>query len=168
MHRSSIAAALGPLVVAAAAALPPVAQAKIVVGQGIAGVKLGMTMAQAEKKLGQPTTKQPPDFNGNVEWNYAKTPLMGALGFNKGGQLIGLWTSTKAQKTSKGIGPGASLAKVRKAYPQAKCKTGPFGLKSLVCVITTRDHRHGQTVETSFGFFTRSAPMREVNIDVAA
>lgn len=139
------------------------AQAKIVVGQGMAGVRLGMTMAQVEKTLGKPTAKQSPDYKGDVEWNYAKAPLMGALSFDKSGKLLGVWTSAKTQKTNKGIGPGSMLAAVKKAYPTVKCSTGPFGPQSLICVLKSKDR--GRTVETSFPFFTRTAGMREVDID---
>jgi hypothetical protein len=144
-------------------AAAPTAEARIVVGQSIAGVKLGMSMAQVKKKLGPPTLNQGADFKGDTEWNYAKKPLLGAMSFDKNGKLLGLWTSSKKQKTGKGVGPGASLAKVREAYPKAKCKVGPFGPKSAMCVI--KSHYDQRKVETAFMFFTRSAPMREVDID---
>jgi hypothetical protein len=137
----------GLLVSAGGVALPAAAQAKIVV---------------VEKVLGRPSLKQKPDYKGEIEWNYPRQPLLGAVGFDKSGKLAGLWTGSKQRKTNKGIGPGASLAKVRTAYPKAKCSTGPFGPKSEICALKSR--YHGRAVETLFTFFMRSMPMREVNI----
>jgi hypothetical protein len=139
------------------------AQAKVVIGQSVAGVKLGESQSQVTAQLGSPTFQQPPDTKGEVEWNYAKQPLLGAMSFGANGELTGLWTSSKGQKTSKGIGPGSSLAQVRKAYPKAKCSTGPFGPKSLICVLKSK--YQGRAVETSFPFFTRSMGLREIDVD---
>lgn len=147
------------------------AEAKIVVGEGIAGVKLGMTMAQVKTKLGPPTLDQGADFKGNTEWNYAKKPLMGAMSFDRHGKLLGLWTSSKGQKTSKGIGPGSSLAATRKAYPPARCKSGPWGPYTRV-LCTLKSRYKGHIVEALFTFdalsgHTDSAHMQEVDIDFA-
>ena len=143
--------------------ITPAAGAKIVVGQSIAGITLGESQAQVKAQLGPPTLEQPPDYRGNVEWNYDKPPLLGAMSFAANGELIGMWTSSRHQKTNKGIGPGSSLAQVRRAYSKAKCSTGPFGPKSLICVL--RSKYHGRTVETAFPFFTRSMGAREVDIN---
>ena len=119
LRRSKVVAVLGLMLTAGALAAAPTALANIVIGQSIAGWKLGSSEAQIINILGQPTLKQPPDDQGNVEWNYAKPPMLGALGLIDG-QLTGMWTS-KQQKTSKGIGVGSTVAQVRKAYPKAKC-----------------------------------------------
>ena len=140
----------------------PVAHASIVVGQGIAGVKLGDSEAQVTQILGPPSLQQPPDSQGVTSWNYTKAPLLGVVSFTNG-DATGMWTASKKQKTSKGVGPGSSLAQVRKAYPKAKCSTGPFGPKSLIC--TLKSKYHGHAVETTFPFFTRSMGAREVDID---
>jgi hypothetical protein len=144
-----------------ALALASAAQAKIVVGQSIARVQLGDSEAQVEAVLGAATFQRPPDFEGNVEWEYDKAPLDGAMSF-KGGALMGLWTDSKLQKTSEGVGPGSSLMSTKRAYPGAKCSTGPFGPKSLICVIKSR--LEGRTVETAFLFYTRSLGAREVDM----
>lgn len=151
----------------AAVAIPviaaPAAQAKIVVGKSIDGISFGYTEGMVEHALGAPTYKTPEGENSS--WGYPKT-LEGRIGFDHIGQVTGMWTGSKHQKTNKGIGPGSSLARTRKAYPHAKCSAGPFGPKSAVCVI--KSHFPGRTVETTFVFFTRKAPMREVNIDIAS
>jgi hypothetical protein len=138
------------------------AGATIIVGRSIAGVALGASEAQVTQTLGAPTLRQPPDVEGNIEWNYAKPPLLGALGL-RNGSVIGLWTSSRRQKTAKGVGPGSSLAQVRHAYPKATCSTGPFGPKAVACTLYSTDG--GRGVETIFMFFTRSMPAREVDLD---
>jgi hypothetical protein len=148
--------------VLAVTALASSASASIVVGQSIAGIKLGASQAQVTAVLGAPTLQQAPDTKGSVEWNYAKQPLLGAISFAAGGELDSMWTSSKRQKTNKGVGPGSSLVQVRKAYPKAKCSTGPFGPKSVICVLKSK--ANGRAVETSFLFFTRSVAAREVDI----
>lgn len=162
--RRPIVAALGLLLTAGVLAAAPAALAKIVVGQSIAGVKLGNTEAQVTQVLGSPSLMQPPDSQGVTAWNYVKPPLLGVVSFTNGG-VSGMWTGSKHQKTSKGVGPGSSLAQVRKAYPKAKCSTGPFGPKSLIC--TLKSKYGGRTVETTFPFFTRAMGAREVDIDFA-
>jgi hypothetical protein len=147
----------GVMVLAMAAS----AQAKIVVGQSIDGVKLGESEAQVMTTLGAPTYKTPE--GAETSWGYPKT-LEGRVGF-KAGQVVGLWTLSKHQKTSKGVGPGSSLAQVKRAYPKAKCSAGPFGPKSLICVLKSK--YQGRAVETSLPFFTRSAGVREVDIGFA-
>jgi hypothetical protein len=142
----------------------PLASAAIVVGQGMAGVKLDQTEAEVQAVLGTPIYKAPYETpEGKVtSWGYPNT-LMGRVGFDASGHVTGLWTSSRKEKTSKGISPGASLTKLRQAYPKAKCQTGPFGPKSVVCVLKSKFE--GKTVETIFPFFTRTMGLREVDID---
>jgi hypothetical protein len=161
MRRSiSVVAVLGLLWSAAIMAAASTAEATIVVGRGMDGVTLGESEAQVMTTLGVPTYKTPGQA-GESSWGYPKT-LEGRIGFDQQLQVNGMWTISKHQKTSKGVGPGSSLANTRKAYPAAKCSTGPFGPKSLICVM--KSHDQGRAVETVFLFFTRGAPMREVDI----
>jgi hypothetical protein len=139
------------------------ASAQIVVGVGIDGVKLGQTEAQVRQALGAPGYTMPATSGGESSWGYPKT-LEGRVGF-KAGKVVAMWTIAKHQKTSKGIGPGASLAKVKRAYPKAKCSTGPFGPKSLICVLKSK--YQGRAAETSFPFFYRTAGLREVDVNFA-
>jgi hypothetical protein len=160
---------LGPVAVlgllAGSMALAPVANARVVLGQSIDGVKLGESRAQVKAQLGAPTMEQGPDQHGSMEWNYGKPPFLGAVTFAANGQLSGMFTTSKQQKTAQGIGVGSSLAQVRKAYPQAKCSMGPFGPTSLICTVQSK--YKGRTVETSFPFYTRSMGAREVGMDFA-
>ena len=161
MRRSiSVVAVLGLLSSTAIMAAASTAEATIVVGRGMDGVTLGESEAQVMTTLGAPTYKTPGQA-GESSWGYPKT-LEGRIGFDRQLQVSGMWTISKRQKTSKGVGPGSSLANTRKAYPAAKCSAGPFGPKSLICVM--KSHYQGRAVETAFLFFTRGAPMREVDI----
>jgi len=154
---------LGAVLVVLGAALAPAASAKIVVGQGIAGVKLGDTQARVRHLLGKPDDVQAPDRQGHSTWGYQRG-LMGRVSFDKKRHVDGIWTGSKKQKTSKGITVGSSLARLKAAYPKIKRSVGPFGPNSLICVLKSRFHR--RTVETSFPFFTAALGVREVDVDL--
>jgi hypothetical protein len=153
---------LGLLLSAGLMATASTAEAKIVVGQSIDGIKLGDTQAHVEQVLGPPAYKY--EANGGSSWGYPTT-LLGRVGLDSTHHVNAIWTASKRQKTSQGIGPGSSLAQVRKAYPKVKCSTGPFGPKSLIC--TLKSKYNGRAVETAFPFFTRSMGAREVDMNYA-
>jgi hypothetical protein len=142
--------------------LATTASATIVVGQSIDGIKFGQSEAEVQQALGTPTCKMPEGSSSS--WCYP-TGLMGRVGFDAGGQVSSIWTSSRAQKTNKGIGPGSSLTKLRQVYPKAKCSTGHLGPKSVVCVL--KSTLGGKPVETSFPFVSRTAGLREVDIEYA-
>jgi hypothetical protein len=148
---------------AGTAILAPAALAKIVVGEGIAGVKLGMTQLEVEKAIGPPGFKEPPDFQGLTSWKYPKG-FEGVVGFDHQLHVNGMWTDSKRQKTSKGIGPFSSYAKFRKAYPKLKCGPGPWiPKKSLDCEI--KGQFQGKRVVTSILFYTKALGVREIDIN---
>jgi hypothetical protein len=164
--RLRIAIAVGAVGMAIGVLLPSAASAKIVVGQSIDGVKLGMTEAEVEAVTGPPGFKEPPDFEGHIAWKYP-AGLEGAVGFDKEGRVEGLWTSSKSQKTSKGIGPFSSYAKFRRAYPKLKCGPGPWvPKKSLDCEI--KGTFQGKPVVTSILFYTKALGVREVDLGYAS
>jgi hypothetical protein len=157
-------AVLGLLSSAAIMAAAP-AGATIVVGQGIAGVAVGDTEAQVETAIG------PPGFNEHIEgmtiWKYPKG-FEGVITFDSQLRVKDMWTASKQQRTNKGIGLDSSPAKVRKAYPKAKCtigagpQAGP-GEQSLACVVKSR--YHGHTVKTFFEWRNKNKAMEEIDID---
>jgi hypothetical protein len=127
----------------AALRLAPGAFATIVVGQGIAGVKLGESQTQVRKLLGKPRYIQPPG------WGYGN-PLGGWVGFDFNHRVNDIWTTSRRQTTNDGIGPGASVSSVKRAYPNVKCYTHR-GLKwRTLCVLASRGQR--PAVETDFLF----------------
>jgi hypothetical protein len=147
------------IIVATVCAAPATAGAAIVVGQSIDRVRLGATEAQVLSVLGAPGYKM--GEGASTSWGYPTT-LEGRVGFAASHDVSGMWTGSKRQKTDKGIGPGSSLAKTRKVYPKVKCTVGPFGPRSAICALRTRFA--GRRVETLFVFYTRTSPMREVDI----
>jgi hypothetical protein len=166
MRRSiGIVAVLGLLASVGASAVVPAAFAKIVIGQGIAGVSIGQSPTQVEGVLGSPTFKQP-SSQGLTAWDYHKSPLDLQVDFT-GGSVIGMWTAAPQQRTSKGIGIDSSPAEVRKAYPKTKCTPGAGpqpgpGEQSLTCVVRSR--YHGKIVKTYFEWRNEHKAMEEIDI----
>lgn len=125
---------IGVLVVA------PIALANVVIGQSIAGVKLGDSKAQVKKVLGSPSSSSATSF-------VYPTKIGLRVSFQHG-QVSGVLSFSKKQKTAKGITVGSSTAALKSAYPQATCSEGPYGPSSLYCVMTARFH--GRQSYTSF------------------
>ncbi len=143
--------------------LSSTASANIIVGQSIGGVKLGMTQAEVEAVTGPPGFKEPPDFEGRIAWKYP-AGFDGVVGFDRELRVDAMWTDSKLQKTSKGIGAFSSYAKFRKAYPKLKCGPGPWiPKKSLDCQI--KGTFEGKPVVTSILFYTRAEGVREVDLE---
>lgn len=145
-----------------ALALTPSAQANIVIGQSIAGVKLGDSEAQMTTVLGPPTRKESagPAYPGVVNIFY---PSSVGLHFTMtNGRVFGMLLFSKKQRTSKGITIGSSRAQMKKAYPHAKCAEGPYGPKSLYCAVLARFHGHKSF--TSFLFQTATGGVVEIEL----
>jgi hypothetical protein len=143
-----------------ALALAPIAQANIVIGQSIAGVKLGDSEAQVTALLGPAASKESagPAYPGIVNLRYPTT--VGLTVTLKAGRVYGILSFSKKQKTSKGITIGSSRAQMKKAYPHAKCLEGPYGPKSLYCAVLARFH--GRKSFTSFLFQTATGGAVEI------
>lgn len=122
--------------------LPGTAAARIIPGQGIAGVRIGDSEAQVRNVLGRPRKVIPPS------WGYA-TPLNGRVSFNHRRRVNDVWTTNHGQRTRKGIGPGSSLKQMRATYHHARCYAAKQGKRSL-CTLVFRSHR--RTVKTDFLF----------------
>jgi hypothetical protein len=140
----------------------PAALASIVIGQGVAGVKLGDTEAQVTAILGPPTSKESagPAYPGVVNISY---PTSVGLHFTlTNGRVSGALFFSKKQKTSKGITMGSSRAQLKRAYPQAKCVEGPYGPRSLYCAVLA--HFHGRRSFTSFLFGTATGGVVEMEL----
>ncbi len=108
--------------VTVALVLAPVAAAKIVVRESIAGVKLGMTAAQVRAALGKPhhITYRPDQIEGSVKiFDYGATDVVLTRGPTA--QVLRVKTTTRRERTSKGIGVGSTRAAIKRAYPAANC-----------------------------------------------
>jgi hypothetical protein len=66
-----------------------------------------------------------------------------------------IWTTSTHQKTAKGIGPGASVTSMRRAYPRARCYT-QRGLRwHMLCILVSQ--QGGHATETDFLFSAKLA-----------
>lgn len=162
MRRSSLAATLGVVLSTGLLAFAPSALASIVIGQSIAGVKLGASEAQVTAVLGPPERKESAGaaYPGVVNIYY---PTSVGLHFTMtNGRVFGVLDFSKKQKTNKGITIGSSRARMKRAYPKAKCAEGPYGPKSLYCEVLTRFH--GRKSFTSFLFGTATGGVVEIEL----
>jgi hypothetical protein len=157
-RRGLMSLAAGFMVVLTLAGGTP-ASARVVMGQGIAGVQLGMTTEQVARVLGAQRGQR--CGRGCVNWKYPTLPLYGVVGF-KDGQVSGMWTASPRQKTSKGIGVGSSEAAIKRAYPSARCETGPYGPESRICTVFGR--YRGRRVLTHFPIYASASGVREVGV----
>ncbi|MGN6189713.1 MAG: hypothetical protein ACTHOE_12525 [Conexibacter sp.] len=144
-----VAAAVG--LTATVGAVP--AQARIVIGQGIAGVRIGDGQRHVRRVLGRPDRVIPP------AWAYG-APLHGRVGFDHRRRVNDIWTTSRRQRTRAGVGPGSSVAAVRRAYRHARCFRGRHGDAIVLCAL--RSHRRGRTVETDFLFRRRQVKTVDV------
>jgi hypothetical protein len=104
---------------AATLAVAPAAQAKIVVGQSIAGMAPGMTLKQLKKAAGKPTrVNRSGGRIVTVDWDRRK--LYAAFNFSTPTART-VSTQSRKQKTAEGIHAGSTAAAVRQAYPTADC-----------------------------------------------
>ncbi len=150
VRRSSLAVVASLLLSAGVLAIAPSALASIVIGQSIAGVKLGASEAQVTAVLGAPTSKE---NAGPAYPNVVNLVYPSSVGLHislEAGKVNDVLSFSKKQKTSKGITIGSSRAQLKRAYPQAKCAEGPYGPKSLYCAVLA--HTHGRKSFTSFLF----------------
>jgi hypothetical protein len=135
-------------------AATPAALAKVVIGQSIAGVKLGDTEAQVKRLVGKPSSCDPCG-KPEIVWRYEKG-FDGRIGFSHQGRVQNMWTTSNQQQTSTGIhtngpngkGHGSSVAEITQAYPNAKCEEIPNSQGYTTCVIVSS--YHGRKVETGF------------------
>jgi hypothetical protein len=112
--------ALLALALVAALALTSAAPARIVVQKGIAGVQLRMTRAKVIQLLGQPprTRSGTNVFGPWTEFIYPRVRVM----FQSGPLVTGLRTTSRLEKTARGVGPGSTEAQVRARVAGVRCR----------------------------------------------
>jgi hypothetical protein len=107
------------------------ADANIVVGQSVAGVKLGDTATQVRAALRGQSPEHPALFHDELFYNEFLR-----ISF-KQGHVDKVLSYSKHQRTTKGITIGSTQAKVRSAYPPAKCVEGKTP-SYVYCVVGSR------------------------------
>jgi hypothetical protein len=97
------------------------APAAIVVQKSIAGVQLRMTKTQVRATLGAPSRIRTGtnDFGPYTEFVYPAVRVT----FQGGLRVSGLRTTSRAQRTARGVGPGSSEAQVRARVAGVRCRT---------------------------------------------
>lgn len=100
--------------------VPTSAAATIVLGKSVGGVHVGESMGAVKHQLGKPSsvscTLASPYCEPHVKfWNYKELQI-----FFLHGKVQALTSYSKQQRTSRGIGPGVSVARLKRAYPRGK------------------------------------------------
>ncbi len=145
----------GTLAAAAALAVPAAAPALVQVDQGIAGARLGNTVAQVHAALGSPrrVAKGSNDFGRFRQETYAG----GIVVFYQGARTVtSVVTTGVGDRTAKGIGVGSSEAAVRANVPGVRCTT-TAGSRSC----HTHSFRPGRRVTD---FFIRRGKVARVTV----
>jgi hypothetical protein len=147
------------LVVSVAAAvlvLAAPADARIVVQRGIAGLRLHMTLAQVKARLGTPTKvrRGKNEFGRFKEVVYPRV----TVSFQGGGRATGFRTSSRMERTAKGIGVGSTEAGVRAKIAHVICRTESGFRHCFVGrflpgrVVTDFRIRHGRVASITLGY----------------
>lgn len=154
-HRTGAAAAEGPvrraLVLAAlVAALPASALASdddppvLVVGQGMAGVRLDMTVSEVREEVGKAVSvKKGHDTFGSTRQEYFKGPKLHVV--YHGGKVTGMFSTQRLIRTPKGVGVGSTEKAVRSRVNDVSCLSVKVG-KDKIRTCTVGDRLPGETV----------------------
>jgi hypothetical protein len=120
-HRRRLGLAGGAAAIATAA-LPAAAPALVQIDKGIAGARLGNTVAQVQAALGRPArvANGSNDFGRFRQETYAG----GIVVFYQGSRTVtSVLTTGLGDRTAKGVGVGSNEADVRAKVPGVRCET---------------------------------------------
>ena len=120
-HRRTLGLA-GPLTAAAVLAAPAAAPALVQIDKGIAGARLGATVAQVHAALGRPArvATGSNDFGRFRQETFAG----GIVVFYQGSRTVSsVVTTGLGDRTAKGVGVGSREAAVRANVPGVRCET---------------------------------------------
>lgn len=147
-------------VVAGGTLAASVADATIVVQKSIAGVKLGMTQAQVEAVLGEPSAVKRPKsdiFGVYTELRYGLTTV--SLFDGKDGEVFSVSTTSRKQRTSGDVGVGTSEKVLRQKVKGVKCET--YAKRFRICTVGRQTP--GRTV-TDFRIGLKSRTVARVEL----
>jgi len=139
----------------AALMLPAAAPALVQIDRGIAGVRLGNTVAQAHAALGRPARVA----NGSNDFGRFRqeTYRGGIVVFFQGARRVtSVVTTGLGDRTAKGIGVGSTEAAVRAKVPGVRCET-TLGTRSC----HTNTFTAGRRITD---FFIRSGKVTRVTV----
>ncbi len=106
----------------AALALPAAAPALVQVDRGIAGARLGNTIAQVQAALGRPASVR----NGRNEFGRFRQETYGggiAVFYQGGRSVSSVATVGLGDRTASGVGVGSSESAVRRGVRGVRCET---------------------------------------------
>lgn len=142
MRTTNMKPALATIAAAATlAALPAAAQATIIPGKSVAGLKLGDTTAKVKKVLGKPEA-------GSNMLNYRYIRRHGIGVYFVAGRALEIMVTRRPQATKSGIRVGSTSKALKKAYPRAKCRPAVVGKDTVECRLSSRSKR--RVTETVF------------------
>jgi hypothetical protein len=107
---------LAAIALAGSLAVCAAAEARIVIDTSIDGVTLGMTHARATRVLGKATLE--PGGGNEYEYRHGSYQVIFASG-----RASSIETFSPGQRTSNGLGVGASLGEVRAREPRVHCSS---------------------------------------------
>jgi hypothetical protein len=132
------------------------AAAKIEIQHGMAGLELRMTKAQVRAKLGTPrkvrTGKN--DFGPFTEFTYPRVIVL----FQSSPRATAFRTSSRLERTVRGVGVGSTEADVKAKVPHATCRTESRFRHCFVGkflpghVVTDFQIRHGKVTSAVVGY----------------
>jgi len=108
----------------------PAAQAHIVPQRGIKGIRLGMTVSQVRARLGPPDRivfRRDP-IQGRVRvYAYGLTHASFSPGDASAARVNGITTTSRRERTTRGVGVGSRRAQVANRVPGIRCRV-EFGV----------------------------------------
>jgi hypothetical protein len=102
----------------------PAAGARIVVGKGIAGVRLEMSKGQVRRVVGQPSRVRhlTSELGPSTQFVYPARKLR--VTFFAGNRVTAISTTSAGQRTDSGVGVGSTRAQLRAGVAHVHCSGG--------------------------------------------